>query len=95
MRRWLGGLEASFIFQRRLKTKTDKNWTKDKLTVSVCFSYGSICCCDCGDSFLKKAHEHFLRTGGGVQQKGSCLFQGSGVIYSIVICVYSQAIKDF
>lgn len=44
--------------------------------------------------FVKKNHKRFLRTGGGVRQKGSCLLRESGVIYSIVISVYSQAIKE-
>ena len=38
--------------------------------------------------------EGFLGNGGGVRQKGSCLFQESAVIYSIVMCVQPKPSKS-
>jgi len=74
----------------RLKTKTDKKWTKDKLTASlfVCFSGGSSCCCECGGSLVKKNHKTFSENCRRGAAEGE-LFVESGIIYAFVLSLCS------
>lgn len=86
-----GGLEAFFFFffflLSRLKTKTDKNRTKDNLTVSLCFTYGSICCRGCGDSFLKDGPQTFSENmEEGCSRRGAVCFQ-SLVLFTLLLYV--------